>query len=134
MGKFSQRYKTDKNLSENGVEVDFGDGVKVVLRRINSEKSKEVRRRLERPFQRMIRSNSLPDAKQEEITREQIAEAVIVSWEGVEDNQGNLIPYSKQNALKVFEWYPDFLNDIITAITERDTFKNEDREEDAKNS
>ena len=133
MGKFSDRYKTDHSLEENGVEIDMGEGISFTIRSITSEKSKEVRRKLEKPYARMIRSNSLPDSVQEEITKKQLAYGVLIGWKGVEDPDGNLLEFSPENALKVFGWYKHFLGDVITAVTERETFKSEDREAAVKN-
>jgi hypothetical protein len=133
MSKFTQRYQTDKNLEENGVEVELDEGVSITFRRISSEKSREVRRRLENPYKRQIRTNTLSTKVQEDLLLKQLAEGVLINWKGVTDAEGNDLPFSPENALKVFKDFPDFLNDVATAVQERDFFKKEDLEADVKN-
>src|ERR1043166_2259135 len=81
--KFFDRYSTDKVAEEEGQWVDFGDGIKVQLRRLNCKKSRDVRRRLEKPYAKQFRGQDIPDEIQERMLNAQLAKAVIVGWEGV---------------------------------------------------
>lgn len=133
MGKFSQRYGVDKDRAENGVTVDFGDGVKVTLRRSSSKHSRDVREKLERPYTNMTRTGRpLPADIQEKLNKAHLIEGIIIDWEGVELND-QLVSFNKENALAVFEAYPDFLNDVLVACTTQDAFRKEEREQDVKN-
>lgn len=136
MASFLDRYKTDKNLEENGVWVDYSDGVRVQLRRLNSAKSRETRRRLEKPYTKGFRGQDMPESLQEELLNKQLAEAIVMDWEGVPDpeNPSQMLPCTPENVLKVVIAFPDFRDDIIAASMERATFQQEQLKEAEKNS
>src|SRR5688572_25956454 len=120
MSKFLERYATNKNLEESGVWVDYGDGVEVQIRRMNSAKSRETRRRLEKPYTKGFRGQDMPESLQEELLNRQLAEAIVVDWKGVPDpdNPEQMLPCTPENVLKVVTAFPDFRDDIVTASIE----------------
>lgn len=123
MGLYEQ-YKTSSSFEENGVWVDFGDGIRVKVRRLNSDKSRDVRKQLEAPYSaQMRRGQELPDSVSEEILKKQICHGVVIAWEGVTDEKGKVLDFTPDNAYKVFTDLPDFLNDVATASATRATFK-----------
>jgi hypothetical protein len=136
MASFLERYSTDKKLEETGTWVDYGDGVRVQIRRMNSLKSREVRRKLEKPYTKGFRGQDLPDTLQEELLNKQVAEAIVVDWKGVPnpDNPKELLPCTPENVLKVVTAFPDFRDDIVAASMERATFQHEELKEAEKNS
>lgn len=144
MAGFRKRYNTDTSLEEEGVWVDFGDGLKVQVRRLTSKASREFRRKLEKPYTAQFRNREMPDSLQEELLNKQVAGAIIVNWEGVEDpdapepkegEQPKMLPFSHENALKIISnpEFRDFRDDILTAAMERTTFEKEQREAARKN-
>lgn len=132
MSKFYDRYKTDKKLEEEGQWVDFGDGVKVKVARLNSERSLAVRRKLEKPYSKI--RGSIPEDIQEEILTKQVAEAIIIAWEGVSDENGKEIECTYENKVKILKDFKDFRFDVVTASVEAETFKAKQNEEVLKNS
>lgn len=132
MSKFYDRYKTDKKLEEEGQWVDFGDGVKVKIARLNSERSLAARRKLEKPYSKI--RGSIPEDIQEEILTKQVAEAVIIAWEGVTDEAGKEIECTYENRIKILKEFKDFRFDVVTASVEAETFKAKQVEEATKNS
>jgi len=79
MAGFLDRYNTDRNAEEDGVWVDYGDGVKVQVRRLSSRFSRDVRRKLEKPYSSQFRNRDMPDSLQEELLNKQIAKAIVVN-------------------------------------------------------
>lgn len=136
MPSFLERYKTDKNLEESGVWVDYGDGIEVCVRRMNSAKSRETRRRLEKPYTKGFRGQDMPESLQEELMNKQLAEAIVVDWKGIPDpeNEGKMLPCTPENVLKMVSTFPDFRDDIMAASMERATFQQEQLKEAEKNS
>lgn len=132
MTTFYARYKTDKKLEEEGQWVDFGDGVKVKVARLNSERSIAARRKLEKPYSKI--RGSIPESIQEEILTKQVAEAVIIAWEGVTDERGKEIECTYENKVKILNEFKDFRFDVVTASVEAETFKAQQIEEISKNS
>jgi hypothetical protein len=135
MAGFLDRYNTDRSLEESGVWVDFGDGLKVQVRRLTSKASREYRRKLEKPYIAQFRNREMPDSLQEQLLNKQVAGSVIVGWEGVPnpDNPKEEFPFSEENALAMVERFPDFRDDVLTAAMERTTFEKEQRENARKN-
>jgi hypothetical protein len=136
MASFLERYSTDKSMEEDGVWVDYGGGIKVQIRRMNSTKSRDTRRRLEKPYTKGFRGQDLPEDLQEELLNQQIAQAIVVAWEGVPDpdDPKKAITCTPENVMKVIKAFPDFRDDIIAAAIERATFQKEQLEQTEKNS
>lgn len=136
MTSFFDRYSTDKIAEEDGQWVDFGDGIKVQIRRLNSAKSREVRRKLDKPYSKQFRGGDLPDSLQESILNQQIAKAIVVSWEGVPDpdKPSEMLPCTEDNVLRMVRDYTDFREEILTASMERATYQKEDLKDAEKNS
>jgi hypothetical protein len=134
MSKFSERYATNTQIEEDGQWVDFGEGIKVRVRRLNSKFSRDVRRKLEKPYTAMYRGREMPESLQEELMVKQLAQAIVVDWEGVEDESGKTMPFSMDNAVKIFTVYRDFRDDVVTASMERATFQTEEQKAAEGNS
>jgi hypothetical protein len=135
MADFLSRYATDKDLEESGMWVDYGDGLKVQVRRLNCTKSKDVRRKLEKPYAKQFRGQDIPDSIQEMLLNHQMAKAIVVNWEGVPDPEkdGDMLPCTEENVLMMVEKYPDFRDDILSAAMERATFQREETKASEKN-
>lgn len=129
--KFQDRYKTDKSLEEQGVWVALGDGIEIKVARMSSERSQAVRRRLEKPYAKI--RNNLPEDIVEKLIIQQLAEAVLLDWKGVDGEDGKPLECSIPNKVKVLTEYKDFTNDVITCSAEKETFKAQATEEVAKN-
>lgn len=120
MSKFFDRYKTDKKLEEEGVWVDLGEGIHVLVARISSRRAREVRRRIMRPYESM---RELPPELEERINIEVMAEAVLVGWRGITDEQNNPIPYSKETAIRLLTEAQDFREDVAGASLRRELYR-----------
>ena len=136
MASFLDRYNTDRNLEEGGVWVDFGDGLKVKIRRLTSKHSRETRRKLEKPYAAQFRNRDMPDSLQEELLNKQVAKSVVIDWEGVvnPEKPEEKLPCTEDNVLMMVQKFPEFRDDILTAAMERTTFEKEMRKDAEKNS
>lgn len=143
MAGLRKRYNTDTSLEEEGVWVDFGDGLKVRVRRLSSKHSRDTRRKLEKPYSTQFRGREMPDSLQEQLLNKQLAESIVVDWEGVDDpyaknaegKEAPSLPCTPDNVLKIMSdpEFKDFREDILTAAMERTTFEKEQREVAEKN-
>lgn len=120
---FRDLYATDKAAETDGTWVELGEGVKVMLRRANSKKSKDVRKRLEKPYISMLRRDTLPDHIAEQITARHVAEGILIDWKGVTDEKGKEIKFSPEAAYEICLEFPDFRDDIINFAVEAGTFR-----------
>lgn len=136
MSSFADRYATNKSQEEEGVWVDFGDGIKVKLRRMNSKYSREIRAKLEKPYASQFRGREYPMEIQENLFIMQLAKAIIVEWEGVPDAEDpkKMAPNSEDSRLAVLKAYPDFREEVAAASMERATFQEITTKEAEKNS
>jgi hypothetical protein len=125
MSTFSERYSTNKSQEEDGTWVDFGDGIKVKIRRMNSKFSRDVRTKLEKPFAKQFRGQDYPLEIQDNLFNMQLAKAIVIEWEGVEDpnDPKKKADNSEDTKIAVFKKWPDFREDIAAASMERATFQ-----------
>jgi len=135
MAGFLDRYSTSKDLEEEGVWVDFGDGLKIQIRRINSKTSREYRRKLEKPYASQFRNREMPESLQEELLNKQVANSIVVAWEGVPDpsDPKKALSCTPENVLRMVTEFSDFRDDILTAAMERTTFQKEETKAAEKN-
>jgi hypothetical protein len=119
---FLNKYKTDKNAEVNGVWIEVDDGVEWLIARLNNERAREMRRKLEKPYRSF---QSIPDKVSEEILRKVIASTVLLDWKGMTDDNGKAIPYSAEKAEELLKDLPDLLTDVANASMARETFQTE---------
>lgn len=122
---FLNKYKTDKTAELEGVWVEVDTGVEMRIARLNNDKARDMRRRLEKPYRSFA---TIPEKVSEEIMRKVVANAVLVDWKGVTGEDGKIIPYSPETAEKLLTDYPDLLNDVASVAMARETYQSESTE------
>lgn len=127
-------YKTSPDLEKNGVWLNYGDCKILVARAGGANKRFEAlaKARLKN-YQKAIQVGALSNQKATEIMQEIYSESVVLDWEGVTDENGKELPFSKENVLKVFKDLPDLFLDIDEQCRKISNFRQELLEEDAKN-
>ena len=107
-------FKTDKNLEENGIWLDYGDFRILVARAGGNNQKYKIRLAAKmKPYIRAIHNGTMSEEKAENILREVYTETVILAWEtknihgdfvsGILDEENNIIPDTKENILKTLE-------------------------------
>jgi hypothetical protein len=134
LSKLMKRFSTDEDREENGRWVDFGEGLRIKVRRVKSKKSMEIRKDLERPFVDQIRRGPLPDAVAEEMLVNQIARGIIADWEGVELEDGVLLPYTAKNAYDVLKALPELRDSVLQISIDAENYRLRTDEDAEKNS
>ena len=133
MGKqsfFDDRYvKVDRQLMEDGAKVDFGGGFFVTVRHLTSKKVEAVRAKKLQEMKVGNRNKELNAEQRTDLTKHVLAHGVLVTWEG-----GDSPEFSPDLALKIFEERPEFLDDVVTAATSYETFRQEMADAAAGNS
>ena len=105
--------------------LDYGAG-KFTVRRFggaNSKALKAAHARYIKPFANMIHLGTLAEEKQQELFIKAFVEVAIVTWEGVYDESGKEIPFTQDNAVKLFTDLKDLFDDIYQKASSLDTFK-----------
>ncbi len=131
-----KQFQTDSSKEEQGVWVDFEDGVAVRVRRLSSKASQKAREKAEAPYKARLRSGKLDDDTAELIAIHQLARGVISDWKGLKDADGKDIPYNPDTAFEILsdDSLKDFRGEILQISLERDAYKADEDEEAEKNS
>lgn len=128
-------FKTDKDLEKNGIVINYDDTIKVRIARAGGANTRYLKtlERKSKPYRRAIDQGTMNPEVANQILREAYAEAVILDWEGITDEDGNEIPFTKENCVKLFEDLPDFFEDLKEQAMKMALFRATVREEEAKN-
>lgn len=88
----------DRNKEVQGVWLPVGEGFDVKVARMPNPKFNARLQELGRPYRSQLRRGQYDAATVEKLTTEAMAETVLLDWRGLEDDDGNPIPYSQQKA------------------------------------
>lgn len=119
-------FRNDLNLENDGVWISLNDAAKVKVARSGNPRHSEILRRLSAPYRRQISNNSLSNDVAFKISGEALAEAILLDWEGVEDDDGKPLPYSKSAARDLLcnrQYEARFRNPIVAASEEVEAFR-----------
>lgn len=138
MTDFANRFFTDHDREEEGVWVDFGQGLEVKIRRSDSRRSRDVFRRLYKPYRKMEEAgNPIPHDDEILIRAKWTAQALVADWKGVTDRKGKAVKYDSENlkaAIDLLVDARDFQKLINDFADEQETFRAATVEAAAKNS
>ena len=135
-----KQFETNADLEKTGVVIEYGnnsDG-KVISFRVaraggrNTAYLSYLENKL-KPHRRMIQMDTMDQKLFENIVMDAFATTVVLGWEGVEDRKGNLLPYTPNNAMSLFNDLPDLYKDLQEQSTKVALFRNEVLEVDIKN-
>jgi hypothetical protein len=126
-------YATDETAEQDGKWFDIGVDTQVKLRSYTSQKSRDVRRQLDKPYVGITRSGGvIPDDVQEKLLIQQMAKAIIVDWKGLKENKVE-VPFSATKAEELLTKYPRFRNMIASIVASDSSFSAEILEASEKN-
>lgn len=129
-------YATDKNLESGaGVKLEYPDGVSLTIHRAGGSNRKFLQSMDAKikPHRRQIQLGTIDRDLSDKLIAEVYAESVIKGWSGVTDENGNDLPFTKQNVVKLLLDLPDLFNDIKAQADTLANFRKEELEEEAKN-
>lgn len=126
-------FETDDNALENGKWFEdvgrAGSGIRVKLRSIQSKASMKSRQALNAKYRKFEKKGVHTDQMNERIINEQMADSVIVGWDGIRDRDGKAIEWSKEAALALLNKLPQFRNTLLQLSATMDNFHPEVIEE-----
>ena len=119
-------FGTSKVKEEEGVEIFITDDLSVTIRRFKSRAAQDAAKEFQKAY-RLPNGKKMTTAQVEELVTKIMAKAIIVSWKGVTDDNGNELDCTFDNKLAVLqdEEMSDFREFIANAANERDTFQAE---------
>jgi hypothetical protein len=115
-------FATDASAEQDGKWFDFGPDAKIKLRSFTSQKSREVRRKLDKPYVGITRAGgTLSDEIQEDLLIKQMSQALIVDWRGFSEKDEELA-FSVEAAEALLRKYPRFRNNLAAIIANDASF------------
>lgn len=130
-----EKFKTNRKAEQEGIILDYGDGQTIRIARAggsNIRFEKSVQQKM-RKFGLQAKHELLEPEQMRSIFREVVAETVILEWTGFTDEEGNNLPLTRENAIKVFTDLPDLFDDILEQSRKASLFKDSILENEAKN-
>lgn len=138
-GLYSQ-FTTDTKLERDGILLEYGtasNGQPITIRiaRAGGANAQYLKRMeaLVKPYRRQIQTETIDPKVVDKLVRQVYAETVVLGWENVESRDGQPLPYSRDNCLKLFDDLPDLFLDIQEQAQRAALFRTELREADAGN-
>ena len=129
-------FGTDKDLESGaGVTIDLG-GVKFTIHRAGGSNRKyaQVLSAKVAPYRRQMQANTLDEAVSTKLMAEVYADTIIIGWEGVLDDKGKKVPYTRENVINALIEYPELFQFIQEEAGRVANFRREELEAEEKNS
>ena len=124
-------FKTDPRLEQDGVWVEAGAGLRLLVASADNPKYEQYLRRLGKPYRLQIRNGTVRPDVMRDITMQAAARHVLLDWEKLQDEDGNDVSYSEKQALAYFKEVPRFFNTVMEFAQNGALFR-EEEEEDAR--
>ncbi len=127
-------FKTDENLETKGVVLNYGEFNITVARAggANKKYAKVFEAKI-RPYRRAIQAGTLDDMVDRKVMAEVFAESVVLGWEGIKDEDGVDMKFTKENVVKLFTELPELFADVMAQAKQISTFTADEDEVDEKN-
>lgn len=120
---------------EDGVWTSFSPGFEVKIARLHNPKFRARLRKLQEPHKRQIRKGKLDAELADRLMMQAMAETVLLGWRGLLQDDGvTPIPYSAEQALKMFQSSYDFYLEILEMSQDQNIMAEEEKEDSIKNS
>lgn len=135
-----KQFETNADLEKTGVVIEYGNNSngKVISFRVaraggrNTAYLTYLENKL-KPHRRLIQMDTMDQKLFESIVLDAFSTTVVLGWEGVEDRNGNPIPYTPNNAINLFNDLPDLYKDLQEQSMKVALFRNEVLDGDVKN-
>lgn len=139
MGLYDQ-FETDNKKESEGIILNYGknskgDPIDIRIARAGGANAKfaRVAEVVMRPYRRHIANESIDINVVEDLLRKVYAKSVVLGWSGVEDRDGNDLPFTEDNVVKILTDLPDLFKDIRDMAEKQALFKRDALEKEAKN-
>ena len=125
--------ETSNELETDGIIIEYGSA-RITIARSGGANRKfaSVMEKAMRPYRAAINAGTLDEGTAQKLMIEAYADAVIIGWEGVTDREGNDLPFTKKNVVKVMTDLPDLFLDVKTQAERVANFTLAGAYEDAK--
>lgn len=134
-------FKTDESLEVGGIFLEYGltdDGkpIRIKVARAGGA-NKAFAKALEKatkPYRKALQSGMMSNEQADKLYREVFVDTVVLGWENVQGPDGKELPFTRENALQLFQDLPDLFADLREQVNNVALFREEVMEEDLGNS
>lgn len=144
------KYLTDQNILKEGIWYEDEDvRIKVTYAGDENARYTKMLKAMLKPYETRIRNDNFPDSEFQKILAKVYAATVVLEWEvkkyendedevgtfvpGVYDENGEIMPYGEGSVVLGFQYGKRLFNDIVKLATNFNLFRQDQKEEDAKN-
>lgn len=129
-----ETFNTDRESEEDGRWFELNPKTGFKIRAFSAKAVVDLREKLGKPYQQLVRAGlKIPEDKNEELTLRVIAGSVLADWKGVTDKSGAEMPFNAESAYTLFKDLPKLAGWIAGISTEADNYREQLREDGAKN-
>jgi hypothetical protein len=134
-------FKTDENLEQSGIRVDYGVFYFQIARAGGANtRYRDVLRARMAPHKRAMATETMNDTLADNIVRDVFAETIVLGWGSEKHGEGKMlaedgsaIEFSAENVKKLFKELPDLAADVMAQAQSMTLFRVSLAELDAKN-
>lgn len=107
-------FKTSRELEVEGRRFEIDDSTFFQIRRYfaGNPKIKESLTAHYKPYAKQVDMGTMLPEKMREIEIKVFVETCVITWEGILDENGQPIPFSQDNAIKLFTGLPDLFDKL----------------------
>ena len=127
-------FSTSPALETDGITLDYG-AFRIRIARAGgaNRKFQQVLEAKLKPHRRQIQTETLADEVAHRLIVDAYAEAVLLGWDGVADAEGQPLPFTRENAIRLMTDLPDLFRDVQEQATKAALFRRQAEAADEKN-
>jgi hypothetical protein len=138
-------FETDSNLEQNGVWLDYGDFRMLIASAGQGNKNyvRYAEKKL-KPVRQAMNAGALSNERSLALMADIYSKTIVLNWEvrgedgewsqGIEDKEGNIIPFNQENVEEAFHNLPRLFMDVQEQAQSLSNFRRAELEEETKNS
>ena len=135
-----KNWSMDPAKEVNGVAVEFeanDDGTipTFIVSRMGATNKPYLRalEQAQKPYQRQIQLKTINKEFHEKLILEVFATNIIKGWSNIQDENGNILTFNKENSVKILTDLPEIYDNLFAVAMSADMFKKDELEDSAKN-
>jgi hypothetical protein len=128
-------FKTNDKMETEGVVLNYGSfDIRIARAGGANKKYMKLLQARMKPHKRQMDTDTLPEKTATDILAACFADAVILGWTGVKDEEGKDMEFTRENVIKLMTDLPDLFRDVQQQANLVSNFRAAEIEEIAKNS